>query len=178
MQLEQVYFIAEIVAALAVVVSLLYLGIQIRHSRIQAKKEFNYVISKERADFLKLLATDSELARIIPSGLSGNLIGDNEYFRFTSYLYHLFVHLELGYIKGKANDIDQELWEGFKEATEWWIRCPGVQKWWKHNLAKGFTPAFKVYVNQTIQTLSREDPSVFERQLEFLEKAGSAKKTN
>jgi hypothetical protein len=176
MNLEQVSFMAEIVAAIAVVLSLLYLGIQLRNSRLQSVNEFNYIVSKERADFLKILALDSELSRIIPLGLVGNLDGkENDYFRFTSYLYHLFVHIELGYRKGKAKEIDQELWNGWNEASEWWIRCPGVQQWWQHNLAGGFTKEFKTHVNKTIERVNKEDPVIFNRQLEFLEKAGLKK---
>lgn len=173
MALEQIYFLAEIAAAISVVLSLLYLSIQLRNSRRQSINEFNYIISKERADFLKILASDRELSLIIPLGLVGKLNGkENDYFRFSSYLYHLFVHLELGYRKGKVREIDSELWDCWKEASEWWFRCPGVQLWWQHNLVGGFTKEFKLHVDNTIESVNKEDPNIFNSQLEFLEKAG------
>ena len=100
MNLEQIYFIAEILAAIAVVFSLLYLAIQLKHSRIQNKKEATDLITVQRAQFITLLATDSDLSRIVAKGLTGtSKLHANDYYRFTSYLYNIFVHLELGFRK-------------------------------------------------------------------------------
>lgn len=39
MTLEQIYLLAEIISAMAVVVSLIYLGVQVKHSRIQGQNQ-------------------------------------------------------------------------------------------------------------------------------------------
>lgn len=171
------YFIAEIIAAVAVVISLVHLGIQIRQTRIQSIKESMDKITKERADFIKLLATETELSEIIASGLSGNFkLKPKEYFRFTSYLYYLFVQLELGFRKWKRGHIDEELWNAWNDAVKWWIRCPGTRTWWQKNPAGGFTPEFENYINHIIQSVSTESSEVFKNQLDFLEKIGAKRK--
>lgn len=171
------YFIAEIIAVVAVVISLVHLGIQIRQSRIQSIKESMDKITQERADFIKLLATESELSQIIAMGLASNSkLKAKEYFRFTSYLYYLFVQLELGFRKWKRGHIDNELWNAWNEGVRWWIRCPGTRSWWNNNPAGGFTPDFKAYINQIMESVINEPPEVFSKQLDFLEKIGSKKK--
>jgi hypothetical protein len=171
------YFIAEIISAVAVVTSLVHLGIQIRQTRIQSIKESMDKITQERADFIKLLATESELSQIVASGLSStSKLKAKEYFRFTSYLYYLFVQLELGYRKWKRGHIDDELWNAWNEGVRWWIRCPGTRSWWETNPAGGFTSEFKEYINKIIESVTKESPELFSKQLDFLEKISAKKK--
>jgi hypothetical protein len=177
MESVNTYFIAEIIAIIAVVISLAHLGIQIRQTRIQSIKESMDIITRERADFIKLLATESELSQIIAAGLSNSSkLKNKEYFRFTSYLYYLFVQLELGFRKRKRGHVDDELWNAWNEGVRWWIRCPGTRNWWKNNPAGGFTPEFKNYINRIIDSVIKEPPEIFSKQLDFLEKVSSGKK--
>ncbi len=177
MEAVDTYFIAESIAAIAVIVSLVHLGVQIRQSRIQSIKESMDVITKERADFIKLLATESDLSEIIAEGLShSEKLKPRDYFRFTSYLYYLFVQLELGFRKWKRGHIDDELWEGWNEAVYWWIRCPGTRVWWNNNPAGGFTKQFKIYINNIMAEVANEPNDFFSKQLEFLQKVGAKKK--
>lgn len=170
------YFIAEIIAALAVVISLVHLGIQIRQTRIQSIKESMDIITRERADFIKLLATESELSMIIAAGLSGaSKLKAKDYFRFTSYLYYLFVQLELGFRKWKRGHVDEELWTAWNEGVRWWIRCPGTRDWWQTNPAGGFTQEFKDYIDKISTAVAQEPPEVFAKQIDFLEKVSSKK---
>lgn len=171
------YFIAEIISAVAVVISLVHLGIQIKQTRKQSIKESMDIITKERGDFIKLLATDGELSQIIAAGLSGSSkLKPKEYFRFTSYLYYLFVQLELGFRKWKRGHIDDDLWNAWNEGVTWWIRCSGTRSWWQNNPAGGFTPEFKSYIKGIIDSVNAEPPGIFQNQLDFLEKIGSKKK--
>lgn len=171
METISTYFIAEIIAAIAVVISLVHLGIEIKQTRIQSIKESMDKITQERADFIRLLATESELSQIIAAGLSGSTrLKTKEYFRFTSYLYYLFVQLELGFRKWKRGHIDDELWNAWNEGVRWWIRCPGTRYWWKTNPAGGFTPEFKHYINRIIDSVIKEPPEIFSKQLDFLKK--------
>ena len=82
-QIEQVYFIAEIIAAIAVVLSLLYLGLQIKNSRIQSQNDFVDLITRHRGDHIKLLTGDGELPCILAKGFAAKRkLHPNEYLRF------------------------------------------------------------------------------------------------
>ena len=171
------FFIAEFIAALAVVVSLIHLGIQMKQTRRQSIVESMDKITQERADFIKLLATESELSQFIAAGLVGaSKLKPKDYFRFTSYLYYLFVQLELGHRKWKRGHVDSDLWTAWNEAVDWWLRCPGARVWWQNNPAGGFTPEFKAYIDQKIKLILEEPPELFAAQLDFLAKVANQKK--
>ncbi len=173
MTLEQAYFLAEIMAAVAVVVSLLYLGIQIKRSRIQSENEAIDMLTNSRSNYIGLLAENTELSYIIPKGLaSKKKLTANEYFRYHSYLYTLFVGLEIGYIKWKRKGINDEVWGAWDEAAYWWLGFPSVQKWWMDNSIGGFTVNFKKYAQSKIDLLKGEPNEELEKQLAFMEEAG------
>lgn len=177
MNLEQFYFIAEILAAVAVVFSLLYLGIQVKHSRDQNIKEATDLITIQRAQMVKLLATDSDLSRIVAKGLTGtSKLNANDYFRFTNYLYNVFVNMELGFRKWEDKDIDIKTWKAWHESSQWWFTCPGVQSWRKHDMVKGFTPEFDTYINNCIATININKNPELRKLIAFLDEAGEKPK--
>ncbi len=172
MDLEQLSLIAEIVAAIAVVFSLLYLAIQIRHSRYQRKEEATNLVTQQRAEFINQMAQDGELSRIVAKGLAGkDKLPANEHLRFSSYLYHVFVHLELGFRKWHKGDLDSATWSSWDEGSQWWFSCPGAQKWWANNLAGGFTHEFRNYVDSSIATVNSSDDNYMEQLSDYLAKA-------
>ena len=173
MTLEQAYFIAEIIAAIAVVLSLIYLGLQIRNSRIQSQNDSIDLITKQRGDHIRLLAGNSEMACILAKGFAAKRrLHPNEHFRFDSYIYYVFVNYELAFRKWKRNEIDNELWSAIDQGMHWWLTGPGVRKWWKNLLIGGYTKEFRKYVNQKIEAINDEDLSFYDKQLTFMDEAG------
>ena len=157
MRSDLAFFVTQIIGAFAVIVSLINLGIEIRKSRKQSIRESMDLITKERGEFIKVLATDGDLAEIMTKGLMKDEdMNDVERFRFASYLYHLFVHLELGYRKWARGNIDDELWASWVEAIQWWLKKPKVVQWWKYNDIGGFTESFKKFVNKLIFELEKK----------------------
>ena len=168
MQLEQLYFIAEIVAALAVVISLIYLALQVKQARIQNKTNAMDLIAKQRADFVEVLATNKELCYIISKGLTGQKLSNLDYNRFNYYLYSLCVNFEIAYIKHLNNDITDEAWDAWNEGCNGWFMFPGFQKWWANNHVGGFTKSFKAHVDKCI-TSCRKNPNKYQQRiLDFL----------
>jgi hypothetical protein len=173
MTLEQVYFIAEIIAAIAVVLSLLYLGLQIKNSRIQSQNDSIDVITRQRGDHVKLLAGDSDLSSILAKGFAAKRkLHPNEHLRFSSYIFYVFVNYELAFRKWKRKEIDDAFWIAIDQGMHWWLTGPGVRKWWKNLLIGGYTEEFNNYVNKKIETINEEDLSFYEKQINFMDKAG------
>ncbi len=179
MNLEQAYFLAEILSAAAVVISLLYLGLQIKRSRIQSENEAMELITGRRADYIQLLATNADLSFIIPKGLvSRTKLSPNEYFRFSSYQYTVFIGLEVAFIKWKRRDIDGQIWKAWDEALHWWLSFPGVRNWFQGNVVNGFTAEFNQYAQKVIAKLENQPLPDFEQLITFMEAAGTSLKEN
>ena len=168
MSLEQLYFFAEIIAASGVVISLIYLGVQIKRSRIQSENEAMDSLTNARLSVLKALAEHEELSRIIPKGLGSVKLTPKEYFRFANYLYNAFSVLEMGFLKWKRKDVKVEIWKSWKESLEWWLKFPSVKTWWKKYHIGGFTDEFKVYVNSLIENVDTGDQKVINKEIEFM----------
>lgn len=110
MNLEQLYFIAEITAAIAVIISIIYLAIQIRNTRIQNMKEMHLDMSKFRSELTLNLASDKELSYIVAQGLSGKRDMDsNDYFRFSNFCFSYFSGYEVTFERNKSKDIDIDI---------------------------------------------------------------------
>ena len=56
MRPDLAFFITQIIGGLAVIISLISLGIQIRKSRKQSIRESMDLITKKRGEFIKILA--------------------------------------------------------------------------------------------------------------------------
>lgn len=173
MTLEQVYFIAEIIAAVAVVLSLLYLGLQIKTSRIQSQTDSIDLITRQRGDHIKILAESGELSTILAKGFAAKRkLHPNERLRFSSYIYYVFVNYELAFRKWKSKEIDDTLWTAIDEGMHWWLTSPGVRKWWKNLMIGGFTEEFSRYINEMIERINKEDLSSYDKQITFMDEAG------
>lgn len=88
-------------------------------------------------------------------------------------MYHVSINLELAFRKIGKNKIDNKLWKAYDEATRWWMTGPGVRKWWKTDVIRGFTEEFNIYVNEMIETISNKDLSAYDKQTAFMEAAGN-----
>lgn len=174
MTLEQAYFIAEITAAFAVVISIFYLGVQIRNTRIQNKKEMHLDLSKFRSEILYNLSSDVELSYIVAQGLAGKLkMNPNEYFRFSNFAFCFFIAYEIAYQRNLSKDLESNVAGGVEESLKWWLRFPGIQTFWKNNREFGFSLEFKDYVDAFIRSIKDKEDRVFEYQVAFMESAGN-----
>jgi hypothetical protein len=103
-----------------------------------------------------MIAADGELARLLSQGLSGNGLVAVEWFRFNMFLYAIFVEFELNQRRFESGDMEKDLWDAWLEAYRWWLRFPGVRKWWSMEPA-GFTAQFRKYIAREIDSMPVAD---------------------
>ena len=157
MDLESWTQIAEILATVAVLVSLWFLVIQLRQSLAQSKKQALDDLALSRTEFLKVLYEDHDLASLIWRGLSlESKLPTHEWGRFGTYLYSSLVIFELTHAKYLANDIGEENWNALLGAYHWFLQTPGARAWWAAEPI-GFTPAFIAMVNEEMGKLKEND---------------------
>lgn len=179
MGLENIYFISEIIAALAVVISIVYLGIQIRNTRIQNKKDIYIGMSKFRSELTLKLASDKELSYIVAQGLSAkSKMNPNEYFRFSNFAFTYFVSYEMVFQRNLSKDINADIAEAVEDSLFWWLSFPGVQAFWKNNSEFGFSPKFKDYINELIKQVNSKPSELIRNQVDFMESAGKRMNEN
>jgi hypothetical protein len=149
MTLEQAYLIAQIIASVAVVVSLIFVGFQLRHNaeqmRITASSGY-YEIYRDHM----LGATNPEL---IDLHLRGNETFDTFTLIETGRLFSYYAVITRGYqilhYQARKKVFDDELWENTQNHLADLLLSQAYQHFWttrKHH----FNSSFQVFVDDLI----------------------------
>jgi hypothetical protein len=134
MNWQAIGIVAEIVSAVAVVISLVYLAIQIRQTRQQASTDnlqstvdrwvgalISAMRSEEDADFLRhALHNYDELS--VP-----------QMARLHAFMMDLVAPFQAIHTKHESGLIDPRLWETIRTNMAGWFRCPGMLALWQQS---------------------------------------------
>ena len=143
MNLDSLSTWIDIIGAIGVVASLIYLAIQIRHNtRAMMAQSAREAVAAMR-DFNQAMINDPEISRIFRVGAE-NLtnLTEAERGRFGHILFNFFKtaeELHYQYLKGT---LDPEIWESWKGIVSLYATSPGFTEYWKMR-EMFFTTAFR-----------------------------------
>jgi hypothetical protein len=163
MELQTLANVGEFLGGLGVIVSLIYLAVQIRGNTSSQRSE-NYAHSLERmASIQQLLASDHDLTKMYNQGLvDPSRLTTTEKIQFSWVLTEFFGNLEFMFFQANQSSISAELWDRWVETLKWWLTFPGVLAWWKGKPTP-FTHAFSTCVERCIaQGYQPENPGAWE----------------
>jgi len=150
MTLEHWYFVAEIIAAFAVVFSLCFLAFELRRNSNHVKRQSMELLTIHRVEALKAFYEDEEMASIIWRGFAHEpRLPAHEWARFGLFLYSFFLVFELAFRKFDRKELDQTSWKSWQDGVTWWLRQPGVRSWWKSD-HPGYCTSFTDYINREL----------------------------
>ena len=153
--LQSLAYIGEVIGAIAVVLSLAYLAIQVRQST-KAQQTENYAHALDRlAAMQSTLSQGGEISHILTKGVVDiSKLTTQERVQFTWSLYEAFGAFEFMFHASKTGSIHEEVWTRWSLAVAWWLSFPGVQAWWEVRPLP-FTDSFTEYA----ETLLRNNPT-------------------
>jgi hypothetical protein len=131
LSLSELANVAEAIAAAGMIVSLVYLAVQI-HQNTKAVRASSY---QEAANgvtaFQTTLAQSEELARIYLQGSADlNELAPEELLRFESALGQLFVKYDVAVYYYREELIDETAIEPYTQFVLLLLRSPGIADWW------------------------------------------------
>jgi len=142
MSLEELGSIGEFVGAIGVVVSFFFLAIQIRQNTKALRNAAAKEMAQHTAQFLLPIVENAEVARIFRVGLQDwDSLDQDDRMRFSMHLFDAFYYFQLLFTQYQQRQIDLEYWASQKTVIFWYIRQPGVRRWWskaKSRLNKSF----------------------------------------
>ena len=151
MNLETLGNLGEFVSAIAVVISLIYLALQVRHNTRSVRTE-NYARALERVSSMQSrLSQDGDFCALFNRALSDPFgLSPDERIQFTWCLYEMFGGQEFLFHQSQDGTIPEEVWERWSATTAWWLTFPGVRAWW---LARptAFSAGFTAYVDGLLE---------------------------
>ena len=147
----------EFFGAIAVLVTLAYLTVQIRHSTNVAKAEAVREANRGWIQAFKELWDDGETARIVRLILRGDAqdLDDEAFMVFGSRMSQLMYHHQAIYDMYHANLIDEAAARRIDNSVLFFLSSPGGRRWWE-TTGQGF--ATYSVVNELL-TQTADDPS-------------------
>jgi hypothetical protein len=106
--------IAEIVSALAVVISLIYVGLEIRHSSLESEADIQAELLSYTTQRRYLVVESNDLSLLLEKGYSSpDQLSPAEMLRFQSYIELFYVAWERAYMTNVAGVFSDELFNGW-----------------------------------------------------------------
>jgi len=156
MEWEAVGAVAEMLGAVAVLATLIYLARQIKQNRqsvVSASAET--VLSNVNAAYQNA-ATSPELGRILFIGQEDiSALTDEERGQFVFWFFGYFRTLELAYHHYIAGNFNESMWDGYARHTQSLLNTAGVKQYWLMR-REVFSPEFMAFMDE----LAKERTSV------------------
>jgi len=128
---EAIGAVGEVIGAAGVIMTLLYLAVQIRGDARARRAATMHGQSNAYRDFMQALAADDELSRIYLRGIRDfSSLEEAELVRFTSALGVLFRVFDEAFFQWKEGNLDGHVWHGFESPMADVLAYPGVREWW------------------------------------------------
>lgn len=154
MTLQDLGSLGEFIAAIATLVTLVYLSAQIRQNTNSVRSATSASISDALSRGTETLSSDPELTRIWFLGSENyeSLI-DEEQRRFDVYLLTYFRRLENAFYQKERGFVDPDLWQTTERLLANIMSQPGVLHYWKRSKPR-FSDRFQRFVDDRISDSS------------------------
>ena len=150
MNLQDFANIAEVVGAIAVVISLIYLAIQVKSTTEQNRATMEQAIADSLSDIM-MVASSSDVGAVIERGLSDmGSLNDVEKRQFAFYLSGWFRVFEQAHRQFLRGFLDAEVWSGHQAYLGALMQSDSVQRYWDAR-QKVYNPKFRALIRQLVE---------------------------
>lgn len=140
--------ISELVGAVAVVVSLLYVAAQVKASTRQARHDAGRDLAARVSDVSLAVASDEQLGTLlVQGGADPELLSPGDQTRFRGLMNSLFRGLEQQYLLHREGSLDDESWAAVERMIRDWMALRGVQIYFRDR-GGWYTTGFLEYVTR------------------------------
>ena len=154
--LEQAYYIAQMVAAVILVLSVVYLALQV-HQNTHAIRLSNFqAVSASWANIMGTLTNNEEVANIYRRGMvTFDTLNEIEQFRFRSLGMQILRTFNENFEQQHEGAVRRARWEGSQRAHLDIMQTPGMQTVWSSR-KHWFPDDFQVYMDNIIERSATE----------------------
>lgn len=132
MSLEKLASLAESIGAVGVIISVVYLAIQIRKQTEEARLSATRQLAAQFQDSLKSVGADEKLSEIWLQGVKNyESLPDVDRFRVAVMFHDLFRSVEQQYFHTGSGNVEQLYLESMENYFVELLSFPGVRSWWK-----------------------------------------------
>jgi hypothetical protein len=147
MDLATLALLGEFFGGVGVILTLIYLGIQVRGNTRSQQADITARVVDRMAGIQSVFGTDGEVSALFNQGVSDpTKLTIQDRTRFIWLLTEFFSAMEFLMQQHHAGNIDQETWERWAATFDWWLTWAGVKAYWVGR-AIPFTQSFESYVD-------------------------------
>ncbi len=152
MTIQELGSVGELVAALATVVTLVYLAIQIRSNTSAVRSAAAQSVHEAFATWYRLLAADPSLARLMTEGLRNYAsLSEADRARFVATCMAFLFCSQDAFLKWRQGSLSQELWRGWELVVMNLVHAPGGKEFWAER-GYLFGDKFREHVENDLMT--------------------------
>jgi hypothetical protein len=157
MTLQDLGNIGEFIAAIGVIVSLVYLATQIRQNTRAVRSSASHAITDARVDFLKSISDNPEVSQMFFSGLSDReALDPAERTRFDIMMTRFMATMENYHYQNRQGAMDPEQWTRVLGVLRRFMSTPGGQAWWSSRPRTDL--AFDRFLDQEVEQIKSSSP--------------------
>ncbi len=134
--------LGEFIGGIAVVISLVYVGLQIRQNSHSVRAASQIAI-KQLSSAITAHLSAPDMARVYLEGLKdSSSLSPEDRVRFHSLMLSLFGTYEAAFFQSYYGTIPAELQDPASDQARFHLRQPGVKQWWESGGRRRFSPKF------------------------------------
>lgn len=131
MSLEQWSYVGSLIGAVAVVASLIFVGVQLRQQTAAVRASTSQAHAALYAEINSGIIDNADFARIWRLGLGGiEVLAPDDRVRFVAFASTVFRFFESSYVQHQRGQLDTEHWHIIEGQAMEYVQQPGIQGWW------------------------------------------------
>ena len=132
MSLEQASFLAQIISALAIIASLIFVGVQLRQATTAMRNSSSQAHSAIYSEVISTIIANGEFASIWRRGLKEpESLNEDEWVRFIACASAQFRFFESSRVQWLRGHLDDEHWQNIEAQANSFAAQPGIKAWWQ-----------------------------------------------
>jgi hypothetical protein len=148
MTLQDFASIGELVGAVGVIISLIYVATQVRQNTAALRASSITGVTDRTADSMGMVATDPELSKLLGKAVAGDSpLEPDEKMRFELLMGVWFTHWQGMHRQISGGAIDEELFNAWLPVIAFYARNPRVSDWLASSRS-ALTPEFREFLTQ------------------------------
>lgn len=134
MELQEIAIWSDIIQAVAVVATLLFVGAQVRHNTLIARMNAAQVSAQLLAANLGRVIDNPDLADLLTrSREEYHTLSPGERLRVSNFVASSFRYIEILHTHRRYNIFEEELWQATMARLRVMIANPLIREWWAEN---------------------------------------------
>jgi hypothetical protein len=148
MNWDAVAALGELISAVVVVISLVYLAMQVRQANTLARGQTHQrMVEEAQQEVYKGFVDEPD---IFQSLYKPEPLTEHEWIRLSGWLLAAMRQREFEWFQKQGGNIDEKLWDAYRKVIILHLGTPRTRKWWETNGGKPFDAEFCAMVKELL----------------------------